>query len=570
MALKKSDLYSSLWKSCDELRGGMDASPVQGLHPDAAVREVRLGQGQGRPEQPDRRPERRLVRRHGRRSRATRRSATGSTRSSPSSPRPTTCRTSSTWPTSTTRRSSARARRCRTGSPSWSRSSRTSTSAARRAEGDDLLGDAYEYLMRHFATESGKSKGQFYTPAEVSRILAKVVGIGRDTRQDQTVYDPTCGSGSLLLKVADEAPRGMTIYGQEKDNATWALSKMNMILHGNEIAEIRKGDTITSPQFTNGRPAARPSTSSSRIRRSRSSPGATAWRTSTAASSTARRRTRTATTPSCCTCSSRSRAPARPPSSCRTACCSAATPRRRSARQLLKRGYIKGIIGLPANLFYGTGIPACIVVLDKENAAGAHRRLHDRRLQGLHEGRPQEPAPQPGHPQDRRRLQQADRDRPLLAHGAAEPRSPSRRTTTTSTSRATSTRPSPRTSRTSTPTCTAASRTATSTRSAATGTPSRASIGSCSSPTGPATAISPSTSPTSSRPSSTRPSSRQFADERRATRSPTGSPPTAQPLQSITRDTQPERPHRRRSATTCSPASSRCRCSTSTTSTSSS
>ena len=92
-----------------------------------------------------------------------------------------------------------------------------------RAEGDDLLGDAYEYLMRHFATESGKSKGQFYTPAEVSRVVAKIVGIGPGTRQDQTVYDPTCGSGSLLLKVAAEAPRGITIYGQEKDNATWAL-----------------------------------------------------------------------------------------------------------------------------------------------------------------------------------------------------------------------------------------------------------------------------------------------------------------------------------------------------------
>src|SRR6185503_8985861 len=121
-----------------------------------------------------------------------------------------------------------------------------------RAEGDDLLGDAYEYLMRHFATESGKSKGQFYTPAEVSRILAKVVGIGPHTRQDQTVYDPACGSGSLLLKVAAEAPRGITIYGQEKDNATWALSKMNMILHGNEDAGIEKQDTITSPQFTKG------------------------------------------------------------------------------------------------------------------------------------------------------------------------------------------------------------------------------------------------------------------------------------------------------------------------------
>jgi len=82
--------------------------------------------------------------------------------------------------------------------------------------------------------------------------LAKVVGINKTTRADQTVYDPTCGSGSLLLKVADEAPRGITIYGQEKDNATWALSKMNMWLHGNEDAEIEKGDTITSPQFTKG------------------------------------------------------------------------------------------------------------------------------------------------------------------------------------------------------------------------------------------------------------------------------------------------------------------------------
>src|SRR3712207_5386478 len=83
---------------------------------------------------------------------------------------------------------------------------------ANRAEGDDLLGDAYEYLMRNFATESGKSKGQFYTPAEVSRIMAKVVGIGPQTRQDQTIYDPTCGSGSLLIKAADEAPQGITIY----------------------------------------------------------------------------------------------------------------------------------------------------------------------------------------------------------------------------------------------------------------------------------------------------------------------------------------------------------------------
>ena len=84
-----------------------------------------------------------------------------------------------------------------------------------RAEGDDLLGDAYEYLMRHFATESGKSKGQFYTPAEVSRIMAAVLGIAEaKTSSGTTVYDPTCGSGSLLLKVADAAQTAVTLYGR--------------------------------------------------------------------------------------------------------------------------------------------------------------------------------------------------------------------------------------------------------------------------------------------------------------------------------------------------------------------
>src|SRR2546427_3309573 len=118
-----------------------------------------------------------------------------------------------------------------------------------RAEGDDLLGDAYEYLMRHFATESGKSKGQFYTPAEVSRIMSKVIGIGSSTRQDQTIYDPTCGSGSLLIKAADEAPHGITIYGQENDLATWALARMNMILHSHATAELWKGNTLSAPHF---------------------------------------------------------------------------------------------------------------------------------------------------------------------------------------------------------------------------------------------------------------------------------------------------------------------------------
>src|SRR2546421_12536927 len=100
-----------------------------------------------------------------------------------------------------------------------------------RAEHDDILGDAYEYLMRHFATESGKSKGQFYTPAEVSRIMAKIIGIhDAKTSAATTVYDPTCGSGSLLLKVGDEAGTAVTLYGQEKDVATAGRAREEQFL----------------------------------------------------------------------------------------------------------------------------------------------------------------------------------------------------------------------------------------------------------------------------------------------------------------------------------------------------
>src|SRR6476660_6094309 len=122
-----------------------------------------------------------------------------------------------------------------------------------RADGDDILGDAYEYLMRHFATESGKSKGQFYTPAEVSHIMAKILGIrNARTTASTTVYDPTCGSGSLLLKVGDEAGTAVTLYGQEKDAATSGLARMNMILHNNPTALIAQGNTLADPRFKDG------------------------------------------------------------------------------------------------------------------------------------------------------------------------------------------------------------------------------------------------------------------------------------------------------------------------------
>jgi len=236
-----------------------------------------------------------------------------------------------------------------------------------RAKGDDLLGDAYEYLMRHFATESGKSKGQFYMPAEVSRILAKVVGNGPTTKQDQTVYDPTCGSGSVLYKVADEAPHGITIYGQEKDNATCALSKMNMILHGNEIADIRKGDTITSPQFLNASQlrtfdfavANPPFSVKSWSNGLENDYGRFEFDMPPAKNGDYAFLLHLLKSPK-----STGKAAVILPHGVLFRGNAEATVR----KELLRRGYIKGIIGLPPNLFYGTGIPACILVLDKKNA----------------------------------------------------------------------------------------------------------------------------------------------------------------------------------------------------------
>src|SRR5467141_506799 len=241
-----------------------------------------------------------------------------------------------------------------------------------RAEGDDILGDAYEYLMRHFATESGKSKGQFYTPAEVSRIIAQVSGIhDAATTSSTTVYDPTCGSGSLLLKVGDAAVTKVTLYGQEKDAATSSLARMNMILHNNPEALVFQGNTLTDPKFTDGGKlkvfdyvVANPPFSDKR------------WSTGLNPLEDPHERFKTFGVP-----------PAKQgdyayllhivrtlKSTGKGACILPHGVLFRGnaeadiRRVLVRKGYIKGIIGLPANLFYGTGIPACIIVVDKEDA----------------------------------------------------------------------------------------------------------------------------------------------------------------------------------------------------------
>ena len=376
MPIKKSDLYSSLWASCDELRGGMDASQYKdyvlfllfikyitdkyGNSTDFAP-PVTIPKGASFKDMLELRGK----------------SDIGDK-----------INTQVIAPLV-----NANARLARSDFPDFNDSNKLGEGQAKverltnlinifarpqldfsqnRAEHDDILGDAYEYLMRHFATESGKSKGQFYTPAEVSRIIAKAIGISpQNTKASTTAYDPTCGSGSLLLKVAAEASKHITLEGQEKDVTTAGLARMNMILHDFPTANIVSGNTLAEPKFKEGEQlrtydyvVANPPFSDK------------TWTTGLTPSNDPFQRF----------------VWGEPPtkqgdyayllhiirslkSAGKGACILPHGVLFRGGAegvirtQLVRSGILKGIIGLPANLFYGTGIPACIVVLDKENAA---------------------------------------------------------------------------------------------------------------------------------------------------------------------------------------------------------
>ena len=375
MAIKKSDLYSSLWASCDELRGGMDASQYKDYvlfmlfikyitdkygDSDHFAPPVSIPKGasfrdmialKGKSDIGDR------------------------------------INTQIIQPLI-----DANSRLARTDFPDFNDPNKLGEGQAmvdrlsnligifqkpeldfsqNRAEHDDILGDAYEYLMRHFATESGKSKGQFYTPSEVSRVIARVIGISpANTRAATTAYDPTCGSGSLLLKVAAQAGKHITLEGQEKDVTTAGLARMNMILHDFPTASILSGNTLAAPKFKDGESlrtydyvVANPPFSDK------------TWSTGLTPSADPYQRF----------------AWGEPPTrqgdyayllhiirsmkgAGKGACILPHGVLFRGnaeaviRRQLVRSGYLKGIIGLPANLFFGTGIPACILVLDKENA----------------------------------------------------------------------------------------------------------------------------------------------------------------------------------------------------------
>lgn len=243
--------------------------------------------------------------------------------------------------------------------------------AKNRAEHDDILGDAYEYLMRHFASESGKSKGQFYTPSEVSRVIAQVIGISPETAvAATTAYDPTCGSGSLLLKVAAEAGKHITLEGQEKDVTTAGLARMNMILHDFPTANIVQGDTLSNPKFKDGSGlrtydyvVANPPFSDK------------SWSTGVTPEDDAYQRFAWGVPPAkqgdyayllhiIRSLKSTGKGAVILPHGVLFRGNAEAVIR----KQLVRSGYLKGIIGLPTNLFYGTSIPACVLVLDKDNA----------------------------------------------------------------------------------------------------------------------------------------------------------------------------------------------------------
>jgi type I restriction enzyme M protein len=376
MAVKKSDLYSSLWASCDELRGGMDASQykdyvlfmlfikyITDKYGNSAdfVPPVTIPKGSSFKDMLDLRGK----------------SDIGDK-----------INTQIIAPLV-----NANARLARSDFPDFNDSNKLGEGQAKverltnlinifanpqldfssnRAEHDDILGDAYEYLMRHFATESGKSKGQFYTPAEVSRIIAKVIGISpQNTKASTAAYDPTCGSGSLLLKVAAEAGKPITLEGQEKDVTTAGLARMNMILHDFPTANIVPGNTLAAPKFKDGEQlrtydyvVANPPFSDK------------TWTTGLTPSKDPFQRFAWGEPPTkkgdyayllhiIRSLKGAGKGACILPHGVLFRSGAEATIR----QQLVRSGYLKGVIGLPANLFYGTGIPACIVVLDKENAA---------------------------------------------------------------------------------------------------------------------------------------------------------------------------------------------------------
>jgi type I restriction enzyme M protein len=235
----------------------------------------------------------------------------------------------------------------------------------------DLLGAAYEWLIKYFADSAGKKAGEFYTPAEVVRLCVEVC----DPQEGMSVYDPTVGSGGMLIQMRDYLRENggsvdeMTLNGQEKFGTTWSICKMNMLLHGISHADIRQADTLREPQHLNednelkrfDRVVANPPFSQNYIKKDLKFSG---------------------------------RFPVMLPEKGKKAdlmfvqhmlavlkhdgklatvmphgVLFRGAEERDARKHFITNGYLEAVIGLPSNLFYGTGIPACILVMNKVGAA---------------------------------------------------------------------------------------------------------------------------------------------------------------------------------------------------------
>lgn len=228
---------------------------------------------------------------------------------------------------------------------------------------NDVIGDSYEYLISNFAAGAGKKAGEFYTASEVSMLLAKLV----EPKEGNRISDPTCGSGSLLLKAADEVgSSNVSLYGQEVNGSTYALARMNMFLHGMDNARVEWGDTINNPKLTENDAlmkfdvvVANPPFSLDK------------WGAENAEADKYNRFHRgvppkskgdySFITHMIETLNEHGRAGVVLPHGVLFRGSSEGKIR----KQLIDENLLKAVIGLPSNLFFGTGIPATILIFDK-------------------------------------------------------------------------------------------------------------------------------------------------------------------------------------------------------------
>jgi type I restriction enzyme M protein len=239
----------------------------------------------------------------------------------------------------------------------------------------DLLGAAYEYLIKYFADSAGKKAGEFYTPADVVRTMVEIV----EPRAGMSIYDPTVGSGGMLIQSRDYIresggdPRDLALAGQEKMGATWSICKMNMLLHGIAHADIRQEDTIRRPQHRDpsgelkrfDRVLANPPFSQNYIRKDIEYPGRFAvWMPEKGKKADLMFVQHMLAV---------LKADGRMATVMPHGVLFRGGDEREARRHFISHGWLEAVIGLPAGLFYGTGIPASLLVMNK---AGAADRRH--------------------------------------------------------------------------------------------------------------------------------------------------------------------------------------------------